>query len=176
VKRAPPYTRDRNALDPRVSNIGLDSGSLDSHGPVRSLLVNRFCELVRDGTFKVVIARGVRDEISHPNTPNKVKGLFFPRIYNRCPELIASQREQRLMVKEILRGNARSGTHDADASHLSEAAEIGCSYFVTYDNRVLDKRGELRSAIPPTLTIVTLEEFFEIYDAYAAGRPLSYPA
>jgi hypothetical protein len=64
----------------------------------------------------------------------------------------------------------RPGKHAADASHLSEAAETGCSYFITHDNRILNRRDELYAALPPTLTIVTLEEFFDIYDTYKA-RP-----
>jgi len=67
-----------------------------------------------------------------------------------------------------LRGNALEGKHDADASHLCEAAETGCSYFITHDKRIQNKRGELQAALPPSLTIVTLAEFFEIFDAYEA--------
>jgi hypothetical protein len=68
-----------------------------------------------------------------------------------------------------LTGNALSGKHDADASHVSEAAETGCVYFITHDKRILDKRGELRVALPPTLTIVTLAEFFDIFDDCAGS-------
>jgi hypothetical protein len=39
--------------------------------------------------------------------------------------------------------------HVADASHLSEAAETGCGYFITHDNRILKKRAELYVALPP---------------------------
>jgi predicted nucleic acid-binding protein len=69
-----------------------------------------------------------------------------------------------------MQGNARPGAHRADASHLSEAAETGCSYFITYDRRILGKRDELHRALPPTLTIVTLAELLEIFDDFEAGR------
>jgi hypothetical protein len=71
-------------------------------------------------------------------------------------------------VLAILQGNARPGKHEVDALHLSEAAETGCGYFITHDKRMLDKRGDLHGALPPTLNIVSLEEFFEIFDRYAA--------
>ena len=45
----------------------------------------------------------------------------------------------------------------ADASHLSEAAETGCAYFITEDRRILGKRRELAVILPPSLSIVTLD-------------------
>jgi predicted nucleic acid-binding protein len=53
---------------------------------------------------------------------------------------------------------------------ISEAAETGCAYFITHDNRILDKRNELRSALPPSLEIVTLTEFFEVFDRFELER------
>ncbi len=66
--------------------------------------------------------------------------------------------------------NAQPGTHADDASHLSEAAETGCSYFITHDGRILRKRDELRGVLPPNLWVVSLEEFFGIFDDFIAGR------
>jgi len=37
-------------------------------------------------------------------------------------------------------------------------------------HRILDKRGDLRVALPPSLTVVTLAEFFTILDDYETGR------
>jgi hypothetical protein len=54
--------------------------------------------------------------------------------------LIASQQDERRCVAAVLQGNARPGQHAAGASHLSEAAETGCAYFITHDKRVLNKR------------------------------------
>jgi hypothetical protein len=76
----------------------------------------------------------------------------------------------RRRVGTIMRGNAEPGKHAADASHLLEAAETGCCYFITEDARILKKRAELATALPPTLQIVPLVEFFEIFDDYEEGR------
>jgi hypothetical protein len=38
--------------------------------------------------------------------------------------------------------------------------------------RILDKRRELHCVLPASLNIVSLVEFFEIFDAYAEGRDL----
>jgi hypothetical protein len=43
-----------------------------------------------------------------------------------------------------------------------------CGFFITQDKRVLEKRVELKPMLPPSLAIVTLEEFFEILDEYEA--------
>ena len=57
-----------------------------------------------------------------------------------------------------MRGDGRPGKHDADASHLSEAAEAGCDAFLTRDGKILRKRDVLRQALPARLRIVTLDE------------------
>ena len=95
---------------------------------------------------------------------------MLPEIFNLRPGLTSGQRAERQRVAEILRGNAQPGTHANDASHLAEAAETGCSYFITRDGRILRKRDELRAVLPSNLRIVSLEAFFEIFDDFIAGR------
>lgn len=119
----------------------------------------------------MVVPGGVRDEVQHPNTPAGVKDAALPRIFNLQPGLIASQRDARRRVAAVLRGKAQAGKHAADASHLSEAAETGCAYFITHDKRILAKREELRRELPPSPSIVTLTEFFEVLDRFEAERP-----
>jgi predicted nucleic acid-binding protein len=101
-----------------------------------------------------------------------VKTAFLPKIFNLRPELNSSQRAERARVRSIVQGNAKPSTHAADASHLSEAAETGCCYFITSDKRILKKRTELHSALPPTLNIVTMPEFIQVFDDFEAGRRL----
>jgi len=118
----------------------------------------------------VVLGGGVRDEVPHPNSSPEKKAAMLPQIFNLRPGLTSGQRAERQLVAEILQGNARPGTHAADASHLSEASESGCSYFVTHDQRILRKRTELRTVLPPNLWVVSREEFFRIFDDFIAGR------
>ena len=134
--------------------------------------MDRFRTLTSAGRLTVVVAGGVRNETEHPHTPADVQDAVLPRIFNLRPGLIASQRDDRRRVAAVLQGNAQPGKHAADASHLSEAAETGCAYFITHDKRILAKRGELRRDLPPSLSIVTLTEFFEVFDRFAAERPL----
>ena len=92
-----------------------------------------------------------------------------PQIFNLRPGLISGQRVERQRVARILRGNAQPGTHADDASHLSEATQTGCSYFITHDGPILRKRDELRAVLLPNLWIVSLEEFFGPFDDFIAG-------
>jgi hypothetical protein len=160
----------RRPLDPRICNIAVDANALDRGGTARDRLVERFCGLSHARRLRVVLAGGVRDEVEHPRTPEDVKAILRPQIFNLRPGLTTSQRADHRRVQTILTGNAHPQTHAADASHLSEAAETGCGYFVTEDKRILKKRTQLHAALPPTLTIVNLVEFFEIFDDYEAGR------
>jgi len=160
-------------LDPRICNIGHDANALDRNGSPRDALVDRFGSLVSAGRLIVVVAGGVRDDVQHPRTPANVKDAVLPRIFNLRPGLIPSQHDERRRVAAVLQGNARRDKHAADASHLSEAAETGCAYFITHDKRILDKRDELRAVLPPSLEIVTLTEFFEAFDRFEFGLDAS---
>lgn len=149
-------------LHPRICNIGLDANALDRDGSARDQLVEEFERLAETGELNVVLAGGVRNEVLHPRTPAGIKQVFLPKIFNLRPRLTSEQNAVRQKVLAILRGNAQPGKHEADASHLSEAAETGCGFFITHDVRMLKKRDELRPVLPPSLHIVTLDEFMTI--------------
>ena len=157
-------------INPWISNIGIDANALDRDGSSRDELVDRFQALVEEVKLIVVVAGGVRDEVAHPNTPTAVKSAVLPQIFNLRPNLIQGQQNVRAEVEAVLRGNALPGKHAADASHLSEAAETGCCYFITHDKRMLAKRDELRRVLPPSLEIVTLAEFFDVLARFEPRR------
>jgi hypothetical protein len=169
----------RKPLDPRICNIAVDANTLNRNG--NNELVDRFEELAQDGKIKIVLAGGVRKEIRHPRAPQAKKDALLPQIFNLRPGLTPSQKQNRDAVRNYLQGNAKPGKHDADASHLSEAAETGCAFFITNDGRMLRKRERLASLLPPSLIIVNLQEFLEIYDDYEsldaqrASTPLPAP-
>jgi hypothetical protein len=160
----------RRPLDPRICNIGHDANVFDRDGTARDALVERFEHLCSAGTLTLVVAGGVRQEAQHPRTPGHVKEVVLPQIFNLRPGLNTEQEAARRAVYALLQGNAQPGRHAADASHLSEAAETGCAYFITEDKRILGKRRELAEILSPSLSIVTLAEFMEIFDGYEAPR------
>jgi hypothetical protein len=155
----------RHQLNPRICNIALDANALDRDRTARDELVDRMATLIATRELNIVMAGGVRTEVQHPNTPQHVQKTVLPQIFNLRAGLNSGQSQDRAQVANILRGKAGATRHAADASHLSEAAETGCAFFITEDKRILSKRADLYAALPRTLMIVTLTEFFAIYDA-----------
>ena len=159
----------RRPLDPRRVNISVD-GNVFNRGQSAEAdrLIDRLEALEAAGSINFVMAGGVRDEMLDPATPAIKQGAAMGKIFNLRPSRNEEQQRARRVVATILQGNAKPETHAADASHLSEAAETGCGYFITADGRILRKRDELAAALPPSLQIVPLDEFLAILDQYVA--------
>jgi len=158
-------------LDPRINNVAHDADVLDRDGSPRDNLVDRFIELAASWKLKVVTPSGVRQQVQHPHTPRDVQRAVLPRIFNLRPGLNTAQQDTRRRIAAVLQGNARPETHAADASHLAEAVETGCAFFIARDKRFFKKRDELHEVLPPSLFIVSLEEFFEILDDWETRYP-----
>jgi hypothetical protein len=65
MKKRIPFGTSRRPLDPKICNIGLDANALDRDGTERGQLTDRFRALVNNGTLRVVLGGGVRDEVQH---------------------------------------------------------------------------------------------------------------
>jgi hypothetical protein len=119
--------------------------------------------------LKVVLAGGVRAEVLHPRTPGRVKAAIRRLIFNLRPGLISSQQAAQPSPSDPARKRSRREAGRGCVT-ISEAAEIGCGYFITNEKRILKKREALYAVLPPSLSIVRLREFLEILDDYEAGR------
>ncbi len=159
-------------LDPRICNTILDANATDRDGGPKDPLIDRLLTLQKMGEITIVVPGSVRREIEHPRTPNSVKNQILPLLFSLPVGKTAAENETLRNVGRLLRGNASAGRHDADGFHLCEAAKYGGGYFITHDRRMLDKRDELERLLGPALCIVTLTEFFEIYDRFEALRPM----
>ena len=138
--------------------VALDANALDRDGTDRDRQVAAFEALVQQGRVCVFLPSGVIAELSHPHAPNEVRAMIPVGIMPKAMRLTAAQQIDRIRVRAILRGNGQPGKHDADAAHLSEAAEAGCRFFITNDGKVLRRRDILRMALPPSLRIATLAD------------------
>ena len=161
----------RGVLDPRICNIHLDANAVDRDGSSRNGLVDRLLRLRQTGKINFVVPGSVRTEVQHPRTPHDVKSAVLAEIFSLPVGRTAVEHDTLHKVRALLQGNAARGKHDDDALHLCEAAKYGGGYFITHDGRMLKKRDELRPLLGPALCVVTLTEFLDIYDDFAARRP-----
>ncbi len=163
----PGSTADRDRPDAMseasVPLVAVDANLLDRDGSARDALVERFERQVAAGRFRLFVPAGVAAEMRHPNAPSAVRAraddlLALNGPPSRPAAPTARQHIDRIRVRAILRGDGRAGKHDADAAHLSAAAEAGCDVFLTRDGKILRKRDTLRAALPDALRIRTLDE------------------
>ena len=159
-------------INPMGRNVAIDANALDRVDPARAAAIDRLWELHQANEINLIVPKGVRAEFLHPRTPKNVKELGLQQIYTLQVELTADEIRQLREIELELQGNARPGKHAADAGHLFEAAKY-CSYFITHDDRILDRAGKLRSILPPSLAIVSLLGFINIFDDYADGRRIA---
>lgn len=152
-------------LDPRICNVAIDAGALDG-GTATAAMMDRLLELADTGEIQLIVPHGVRQEVNHSRTPGPIKDAVLPRIFTIATGLTDGERRVRNGIRAALQGNAQPGAHDADADHLAEAAKYG-GYFITHDERILRRSAGLAALLPPSLTVVTLEDFLAIYDQYA---------
>lgn len=153
-------------MDPRIGNVHLNSDALDSGGAVRPG-VDRLLALIEHGQISVVIPHSVVNEIGHPKTPHWVKAISNASIVTFPVSRTPPENARLEQIKTLLRGNALSAKHDADAEHLFEASKYGGRYFVTYDARILSKSKEINAIIGP-IRIVTLDGLLADYDSATA--------
>jgi len=163
----------RRPLDPRMVNVLFDANAFDPRDPLDDgNEVDRLLTLRADGKINLIAPQGVRREVQHPNTPNTIRDVVSSQIFSLPVELNSEELQLRARIYGILKGNAPSDKHAADAQHVFEAAKYGGGYFVTHDCRINHtKRHELEAVLPPSLWIVTLREFLSIYDRYESEHP-----
>lgn len=140
--------------------MAVDANALDRDGSPRDALVEGFLAAAAAGRLRLVVPPGVRDEMGRAGAPAAVRAFAAALAPPPPPRpLSAAEHIARIRLRAMLRGDGRPGKHDADAAHLSDAAEAGCAAFVTRDGKVLRRRDVLAGALPPGFRIVSLEEF-----------------
>ena len=144
--------------------IALDANALDPNGTDRDPMIGRLRTLVEAGRLRVVLVEGVRRELDHARTPPGLREAWPAPEPLRLPPPTPARHIARIRARAILRGGSSSDRHDSDAGHLCDAAEAGCRYFITHDRRFMRKRHDLEATLP-SIRILGLREFFEIYDA-----------
>jgi hypothetical protein len=132
----------------------------DSIGAVERLAADRLLHLAEEGALSIAVPYSVRAELDHPNTPPEVRRRSARLPFTFDTGLGDPRRLQ--LAKQIMRGNAQSGKHDADASHVYDAVAWQADYFVTCDARVHRKGPDLANVFD-RLWIVAPSSLLKIY-------------
>lgn len=140
--RTPPF------IDPRRCTIALDADVLAGTGMLRKQLARRFQLLRSAGTFRsVVVDDGRDDSLRSSATTGKHDDL------------------QKALLEVVHQTLTASDSGNSGAPFSLDQMIAGIAYFVTDDHRALMNRDAFFDDTPP-LIVVTLEEFFEIYQEW----------
>ena len=153
----------RKHLDPRIVNIFLDSCAFDPKYAPENAAAETLLQRSESGDLLLQVAHSTQKEIKHPNTPGWVKQRASSFICTIETSLVESEQKLREQILRILAGNGRPENVFQDAQHVFEAAKYG-SYFVTTDERILKRKGELCAACE--VDILKPSELVEILHEY----------
>jgi len=134
----------RNPLDPRKAINYLDSCALSPHDSEREM-AKKILALHDSAQVIVSISKSVKNELEHPGTPAEVRDRASGMFFVFAPSLTPAEERKKEQVYAIIIGNGKPDKYEADASHVFEVGRRS-GYFITADNRILDKRDDLRKA------------------------------
>lgn len=125
-------------FDPRRSNNFLDTCAFDPKVEPEASCAQNIRHLFNTGRIRLILSHTNQKEIEHPNTPSRVKTEASATIYTLEVQLTPKELETLRSIHQILRGNANSTAHYADATHIAETIKYG-GCFITTDRRILAK-------------------------------------
>jgi hypothetical protein len=159
----------RRSLDPRICPIAIDANALNRDGSAHDALVDRLLRLSSERKINLILPKRVRKEITDIRTPSHIREAVLSKIFTIQVGLSSDEQRRLRLIEQELQGNAKPGKHAADADHLFESAKY-CGYFITHDQRILQKAGKITSLLAPSLTVVTLVDFLAIFDDWERRR------
>jgi len=129
-------------IDPRRTNIFMDSCSFDPKYAPQDIASQRLLHLYDAGEINVVIAHSNMKELAHPNVPIHIKKEANAKIFSIAVQLTAEELALKERILDLLAGNGRREKMQQDAEHVFEAQKYG-KLFVTTDKGILRKKTEL---------------------------------
>ena len=140
----------RTYLDPRRVNNFLDSCAFDPKYAPENEAAQQIRDLGNQDQVNLILAHSNQKEVDHPNTPADVKREAAGMIFTIETSLTPGEVARKVQIHAVLTGNGKAEKYAADAAHVFESGKYG-GYFITTDQRILDKREELRHLSPPTI-------------------------
>lgn len=155
----------RSFLDPRRANNFLDSCAFDPKYAPEHEAAQQVRALGNGGEVHLMLTHSNQKEVDHPNTPADVRREAIGMIFTIETTLTPDEIARKNAIHNILTGNGKPEKYAADADHVFEASKY-IGYFITTDQRILDKREELRKVC--AATIFTPSEWLKVFHVSSA--------
>ncbi len=155
----------RKFLDPRRANNFLDTCAFDPKYSPEHEAAEQIRSLGKQQIVQLLLAHSNQKEIDHPNTPADVKSEALAMIFTIPTMLTTDEVNRQTKIHEVLTGNGKPEKYAADADHVFEAGKYGGGYFITTDQRILDKRVDLNKV--SQANILKPSEWLKIFDTSA---------
>lgn len=152
----------RHLPNPRRSNTFLDTCAFDPKYTPEDDAAQEIRAISVAGDASILLAHSNQKELEHRNTPKDVLGAARDMIYTLEVELTPEEKASKAQVHAIITGNGTPDKYAADAAHVFEAGKY-MGYFVTTDQRILNRRDELRVAC--AANILTPSEWLSVFRA-----------
>lgn len=130
------------SIDPRRTNIFIDSCAFDPKYTPEDIASERLFQLYEAGEINLVISHSNIKELEHPNVPPAVKREANAKIYTIKVQLAEAELILKEQIWDLLAGNGRRDKMRQDAEHIFEAQKYG-RFFVTTDKGILKRKAEL---------------------------------
>ena len=152
-------------ISPLIVNNFIDSCAFDPKYEPETTAANRILELSDEGKLLLQVAHSNQKELEHPNTPLAVKQRAAGLVYTIDVNLTPGERAVLSDIRTILAGNGNVANIAKDAQHVFEAQKYG-HYFVTTDNRILNKGDQLN--VRCGVVILKPSDFLALVEHYMA--------
>jgi hypothetical protein len=155
----------RSPPDPRRTNTFVDTCAFDPKVEPEHRAAQKIRAIRHAGNTSILLAHSNQKEIEHPNTPGDVKVEAADMNYTIATPLTPAEHQRRFLVHQTMTGDGNPDRYEADAHHIFEAGKYGGGYFVTTDQRILNRKPQLEAV--SGAIIVRPTEWLAIYEASA---------
>lgn len=132
-------------MNPWITNSFLDSCAFDPKYHPEDEAAAEILTLHKENGLGIRLAHSNQKEVDNPKTPAWVKSKAARLIYTTEVSMTPAERSRFETIHRIVTGNGKPENVKEDARHIFEAQKYG-SYFVTTDEKLLNRAGELRDA------------------------------
>ena len=131
-------------VNPWITNSFVDSCAFDPKYDPEDKAATELFQLHKAKGLGIRLAHSTRKEVDHPNTPAWVKKKAAGLVYTSNVSLTPEERDRFKAIRAVLTGHGKPENVEEDARHIFEAQKYG-PYFVTTDQRLLNRAGEIRN-------------------------------